>query len=59
MDLKYDFERMNKKFNIKNLIHYYFSSAGIRAVIIYRISNFLYKKYKRNSMFITTKKYKK
>ncbi|MBI6102244.1 serine O-acetyltransferase [Clostridium perfringens] len=43
MNLKYDFLRINKKLSIKNFIHYYFSTAGIRAIIIYRISNYLYK----------------
>lgn len=44
MYLKYDFDRIGKNLNILNLIRCYFSTAGIRAVILYRLSNFLYKK---------------
>lgn len=44
MYLKYDFDRLGKKFNILNLIRCYFSTSGIRAVVLYRLSSFLYKK---------------
>lgn len=43
MHLKDDFKRIDKMLNIKNIIHYYFSTAGMKAVIIYRLSNLFYK----------------
>lgn len=42
MKLINDFNRIGKKLNFRNLIHYYFSTAGIRAVILFRISSFFY-----------------